>query len=148
MKLAPSVTLSGFDAEVLHDDLLHPLGNITHRFHPRVFLMGLRRATRAVAASSWRKAACRRTARGIDRWPPMPGCPDQAGVRLPYFPKLGQHAQPASATSRKCVTYHRNRRRVTTQMSLHTGFRRRTSASREPRADFCDANSPMSRARP
>src|ERR1044072_208058 len=60
--------LLGFDAEMLHHDLFDPLGNITHRFHPRIFLMGLRRATRAVAASWWRKTVCDCTPRGIDRW--------------------------------------------------------------------------------
>ena len=43
---------------------------------------------------------------------PKARLPDQARVRLPYFQSLGQQWQPASAASRKCVTYHPNLRRV------------------------------------
>jgi hypothetical protein len=30
--------LLGLDAEVFNDDLFDPVGNFTHRFHPRIFL--------------------------------------------------------------------------------------------------------------
>src|SRR4051812_44657604 len=85
--------LVGFDAEMFHDNLLHSLGNVTHRFHPRVFLIGHRRATRAVAASSWQKAACKPSASGGFVWSPpiVPSCPNQAG--------FGYHTSPALASA-------------------------------------------------
>src|SRR5436190_6313532 len=85
--------LVGFDAEMLHDNLLHSLGNVTHRFHPRVFLIGHRRATRAVAASSWQKAACKPSASGGFVWSPpiVPSRPNQAG--------FGYHTSPSLASA-------------------------------------------------
>ena len=42
MKLAPFGHLVGFDAQVLHDDLFHPLGNVTHRSNLVLFRLGAR----------------------------------------------------------------------------------------------------------
>jgi len=46
--------------------------------------MGLRRTTRAVAAGGRRCAGAHQE--GSTDGPQKPGCPDQAGVRLPHFP--------------------------------------------------------------
>src|SRR6476619_2255784 len=95
---------------MLHDDLLDPLGNVfTHRFHPRIFLMGLSRATepsRLRRGGRWRTCA----PGGIVRWPPIARLPRPSEVRLPYFANLAKHARPVSATPLKCAAYHSNHR--------------------------------------
>jgi hypothetical protein len=48
--------LVGLNAQVLHDDLFHPLGNITHRSNLVLFRLGGNRdviAAMAALASSW-----------------------------------------------------------------------------------------------
>src|SRR5262245_2537608 len=82
--------------EMFHDNLLHPLGNVTHASTSCVSeraRFGRATPNRCGAVSSWLTRTGRTKSQADHAWSiaGSPGVPRQAGLRLPYFPGLGQH---------------------------------------------------------
>src|SRR3954452_23911275 len=84
--------------------------------------MGVSRATRAVAASSWRKVANVRSRRESFDGPQLPGCPDQAG--------FGYHTSPTlQRTLTRCPQHHLSARLITEIIALPSSLSARSNAA-------------------
>src|SRR4051794_32988718 len=92
--------LVGLDAQMLHDNLLNPLDNITH-FQPLRFGLGsIGKATEPMASSRTRReVAWSRADRAT--YPPTKNCPSRAWVRLTYFIRIDQR-RSALESAAKC----------------------------------------------
>src|SRR5262249_48842358 len=92
--------LIGLSAQMLHDDLLHPLANVTHRSNLCALQLALPAARPAVNSERFGRGCRWQLA---PRWrvnslPPalpasqIPVLSGRAGVRLSYFQSLGQRS--------------------------------------------------------
>ena len=100
--------LVGLDAEVLDDDLLHPLANITHRFNLVSFQIALDRSATPshcsvglVVVDGSRQHRSQRESRRDPRITRLRGRPSQAAVRLPYFTCAWPASARAAVAARK-----------------------------------------------